>query len=107
MPSEADLEAKDRDAAKRDGWFVEKVMRCGRDGFPDRFYARAKPEDVCPCCGRGRVILIEWKRPPSQGRRGGVLSPQQVRRIDELRAAGVEVHVVDNLADAARVRSSL
>lgn len=107
MPREADVEGKDRDAAKRDGWFVEKIMKTGRNGFPDRFYARARPEDICPCCGRGRVILMEWKRPASGKDRGGVLSEQQKRRIAELQAAGVEVHVVDSLADAARIRDSL
>jgi hypothetical protein len=93
VPSESDIEQKDRDAAKRDGWFVEKIMRTGRDGFPDRFYAKG-----------GRIILMEWKKPPSGKKPGGRLSAQQERRIAELRAAGVEVHVVDNLADARAIR---
>ncbi len=87
MASEADIEQADRKAARAAGWFVEKVMKTGRNGFPDRFYAKA-----------GRVILIEWKKP------GGVVSAQQRLRHDELRAAGVEVHVCDNLADARRIR---
>lgn len=85
---ESALERKDRGRAKADGWFVEKVMKTGRNGFPDRFYAKG-----------GRVVLMEWKRP------GGVLSPQQELRIAELRAAGVEVYVVDNLEDAAAIRA--
>lgn len=98
---EKTLEAADRKAAKAIGWFVEKIMKAGRNGFPDRFYARAHPEDICPCCKRGRVLLIEWKRP------GGVLSEQQKLRIAELRAAGVEVHVVDNLESARDARGDL
>ena len=73
-------------------------MRTARNGFPDRFYARAEPQDVCRCCGRGRVVLIEWKRAG-----GGVLSANQEQRIKQLREAGVEVHVVDNLKDADAV----
>lgn len=95
---EGTIEKADRAIAKAAGWFVEKVMKCGRNGFPDRFYARAKPQDVCPCCRRGRVLLIEWKRP------GGVVSEQQKLRHAELRKAGVEVHVVDNVEDAKRIR---
>ncbi len=87
MPLEKDLERKDRDVAKRNGWFVIKIMRASLNGFPDRFYAKG-----------GRVVLIEWKKP------GGVLSEQQKQRHKELRAAGVEVHVVDNLEEAMRVR---
>lgn len=99
VASEADIERKDSRAARAVGWFVEKIMRCGRNGFPDRFYARARPEDVCPHCGRGRVILMEWKDPDD-----GEVSAQQRHRHTELRAAGVEVHVVDNLEDARRIR---
>ncbi len=96
---ESTLERQDRLLAKAAGWFVEKIMKCGRNGFPDRFYARARPEDICPRCKRGRAVLMEWKRP------GGVVSAQQEQRIAELRAAGVEVHVVDNLADAEAIRA--
>lgn len=87
MASESAIEQKDRDAARKAGWVVVKVMRASPNGFPDRFYAKG-----------GRVILVEWKKP------GGVLSEQQKHRHTELRAAGVEVHVVDNLDDARRIR---
>ena len=87
MQLETDLEQNHRKRAIADGWFVEKIMRTARRGFPDRFYAK-----------RGRVVLIEWKRP---GR--GRVSAQQVKRHAELRAAGVEVHVVDSLAKAERI----
>ena len=87
MRLEKDLEAADRKAATKAGWFVEKIMKTGRNGFPDRFYAKD-----------GRVLLVEWKKP------GGRLSDQQLLRIDQLRAAGVEVHVCDNLEDARVAR---
>ena len=83
---EADLERKHADVAKDNGWFVEKIMRTGRNGFPDRFYAKA-----------GRVVLIEWKRPK------GRITLQQRKRHDELRAAGVEVRIVYSLAEAELV----
>ena len=83
---ESEIEAKHRDVARANGWFVEKIMRTGRNGFPDRFYARA-----------GRVVLIEFKRPR------GRISQQQLRRHDELRAAGVEVRIVYSLTEAELV----
>ena len=86
MKSEANIEQEHRKRAVADGWFVEKV-RGTRRGFPDRFYAKG-----------GRVVLVEWKR-PGQGR----VSPIQVKRHAELRAAGVEVHVVDSLGKAERI----
>jgi hypothetical protein len=100
-PLEADVEGKDRKLARAAGWFVEKIMKAGRDGFPDRFYARAREQDICPHCMRGRIILIEWKRP---GRADNGTSDIQDIRIAELRAAGVEVHVVDSLEEAIRIR---
>lgn len=99
MPGpEATVERKHRAAVKAAGWFVDKIMKTARGGFPDRFYARGKPADICPHCGRGRIILVEWKSPYS-----GTLSPSQKERIKQLREAGVEVHVLDNLEDAERV----
>lgn len=88
MALEKDIERRDRDAAKADGWLVYKVQAVGVRGFPDRFYAKD-----------GRIILMEWKRP------GGTVDPNQVLRHAELRAAGVEVHVVDSLEQARAIRS--
>jgi hypothetical protein len=76
---ETDIEQKHRELAMRHGWFVEKIERTTRGGFPDRFYAKA-----------GRVVLVEWKRP------GGRLSRQQELRIEQLRTAGVEVYVTSD-----------
>lgn len=83
---ERELERNHRNVARRAGWFVEKIMLTARGGFPDRFYAKD-----------GRVVLIEWKRP------GQVPKPQQRLRHKELRAAGVEVYVVDSTAYANRI----
>lgn len=87
---ESDIEQADRDSAKANGWFVEKIQKTGRNGFPDRFYAKG-----------GRVILIEWKKP------GGRATPQQKRRHGELREAGVEVYVVDSIEHAKRIRGDV
>jgi len=83
---ESDIERRHRLEAMAEGWFVEKIEKTTRNGFPDRFYAKA-----------GRVVLIEWKRV------GQRLTPQQSLRHDELRAAGVEVHVCYSIAEANQI----
>jgi hypothetical protein len=86
-PTESDIEARHRQKAISRGWYVEKVMSVGRNGFPDRFYAKD-----------GRIVLIEWKRA-----RGGVLDEHQRIRIGQLKAAGVEVHVVRSIQEASAI----
>lgn len=81
---EIEIEQPASEFAERRGWFEIKIMEASKRGFPDRFYAR-----------RGRVVLVEYKSP------GEEPTTQQARRHRELRAAGVEVHVIDNL-EAAR-----
>jgi len=83
---ESDIERRHRQEATIAGWFVEKIMACARNGFPDRFYAK-----------EGRVVLIEWKRV------GQRLTPQQRLRHDELRDAGVEVYVCYSIAEANQI----
>lgn len=83
---ESQIEQHHRRQAIATGWFVEKIERTTRRGFPDRFYARA-----------GRIVLMEWKRP------GGRLSVQQKLRHTELKLAGVEVHTVYSVAEANRI----
>jgi hypothetical protein len=97
VPLEREIERDHRNWAQKIGWFVSKIMRTSTDGFPDRFYARCSEADRCPHCGRGRVVLMEWKR------RGETPSELQEQRINELRAAGVEVYIVDNDKDAKRI----
>lgn len=74
------------DEAKRAGWLVRKMAWVGRRNGPDRFFAKA-----------GRVVLIEFKRPGKEPR------PGQAREIEALKAAGVEVHAVDNPLAGLRV----
>lgn len=69
--------------AERRGWLVVKFVSPGCRAIPDRFCAR-----------NGRIILVEFKAP------GEVPSKQQAKRHRELRAHGVEVHVIDNLEAA-------
>jgi len=63
------------------GVYQRKVKCAGRRGFPDRLLA-----------GDGRVILIELKHDGGTG----VLSVLQEREIARLKAAGVDVRVIDN-----------
>ena len=72
--------------AESRGWFEFKIEKASKRAIPDRFYAR-----------KGVVILVEYKRP------GEVPSRQQQRRINELRQAGVTVHVIDNMQTAIGV----
>lgn len=83
---ETEVEGPARDYAKSRGWYADKIMRTGRKGFPDHFFAR-----------QGRIILIEFKAPNKEP------ETQQLKRHKELRAHGVEVFVVDNLDDARRI----
>jgi hypothetical protein len=69
--------------ARRRGWFVDKIMATGRNGFPDRFYAKD-----------GRVVLMEWKRSRKDR------TPLQIQRNIELSRAGVEVYVVTTRHEA-------
>lgn len=84
--SESDIEQRHSKDAEAEGWFVDKIMRTSRNSFPDRFYAKA-----------GRVVLIEWKS------EDGVLSPQQRLRHKQLRDAGVEVYVTNDVRQANRI----
>lgn len=70
------------DRAKQNGWITKKLCFIGERGAPDRLFVRG-----------GRVVFCELKRP------GGDASRNQVRVIRELREAGAEVHLIDNLKD--------
>ena len=72
------------DRAKARGWATKKLQFIGERGAPDRLLVR-----------NGRVVFLELKRP------GEIddTSANQVRVIRELREAGAEVHVMDNLRD--------
>ena len=93
---ESDVEMPVVRRAERAGWFVRKLRWIGVDGAPDRFFA--KKTERCKCCGRsGRVVLIEFKDEGEPAR----LS--QLDEHDQLRKAGVEVHLCDRADDALRI----
>lgn len=79
---ESDVEKPCTEFAEQCGWIARKSMWISHNGCPDHFYAR-----------RGRIMLVEYKAP------GKPLRADQEVEIAALRAAGVEVHVIDNLED--------
>lgn len=97
IKSEKKVERPHAVIARAAGWFVDKIMRTAANGFPDRFYARCHAGDRCEHCGRGRVVLIEWKK------KGEEATAQQLKRHRELRAAGLEVYVVDSKMTANKI----
>jgi len=82
-PRESKIEKAGSDYAERRGWFEFKIMAASKNGIPDRFYAR-----------RGRCVFVEWKREKKEP------SSRQLRRHREMRAAGLEVHVIDTIEGA-------
>lgn len=73
--------------AERAGYYVRKVRWEGRRHAPDRLFARKD---------RGQVY-IEFKRPGERPRRGQEIEHRRMR------AAGIEVHVCDNISDALAI----
>ena len=61
------------------GWYARRMAYLDRNGCPDTWFFR-----------NGQVVICEWKRVT------GKLSVQQERRIAELRAAGMNVFVIDS-----------
>jgi hypothetical protein len=83
---ESYIEGNVQGIAEAHGWLVRKVKWIGRVGCPDRLYMKG-----------GRVLFIEFKRP------GKDLEPRQVREIKRMRNHGVEVHVIDNIAEGLKL----
>ncbi|MNK37360.1 VRR-NUC domain protein [compost metagenome] len=77
---EASIEAIVIAFAEERGWFYRKVAWLGRRGAPDRLFARD-----------GRIVFVEFKRPGEEPRL------LQKREIARMRAAGIEVHVIDDV----------
>ena len=67
--------------ARATGWLAWKMKIEGRNGCPDYWFFKG-----------GRVIVMEFKSP------SGRLSAQQSLRIKELRAHGIEAHVISDPA---------
>lgn len=82
MAREIVLEDDSNVYAERRDWHQRKVVFLGVKGAPDRWYFK-----------QGVLLIVEFKK------RGEPLSPHQVRRHRELRAAGFEVHVIDRFED--------
>jgi len=66
--------------AKSTGWLVFKFVSPSHNGVPDRIFLK-----------NGITIFVEFKRP------GGKLSPLQIHVIGQLRNAGFDVHVIDDI----------
>jgi len=73
-------------AAKENGFKVRKVCWFGGRNAPDRLFM--KP---------GRGFFVEFKAP------GETPRPGQEREIARMRAAGFEVHVIDDLEEGLRL----
>lgn len=67
--------------ARSKGWLCWKMEIVGINGCPDYWFFKA-----------GRTVIIEFKKP------GKEPTVQQVRRANELREHGFEVHVIDDAA---------
>lgn len=74
--------------AESAGIFVRKLAWVGRRAAPDRLFAHKT---------LGGAVFIEFK---DKGEKPGML---QKREHELMRAAGLEVHVCDNVDDAMRV----
>lgn len=72
--------------AEAAGWFVRKVSWIGRKGAPDRVFAKG-----------GRTVWIEFKQ---KGEKPRLLQDEEHR---EMRAAGMETHVCDNIEHGLRI----
>lgn len=82
-----DIEQPAKRFAESRGWLIEKVVSLSRKAWPDRFCVRR--ED-----GVTRIMLVEFKKP------GKEPTTQQLKRHQELRDLGLEVHWVNTLEQA-------
>lgn len=78
MIDERDVERYLIKECERRGWLCWKFVSPGRRGVPDRIVIRP-----------GAVAFVEVKR------KGGRVSPLQLRRIEELTRRGVAARVVE------------
>lgn len=78
MIDERDVERYLIKECEKRGWLCWKFVSPGRRGVPDRVVIR-----------HGGVAFVEVKR------KGGRVSPLQLRRIDELARRGVPARVVE------------
>lgn len=83
---EIEIERPASTYAQTRGWFEFKIEKANKNGIPDRCYIRD-----------GRVVFVEYKAP------GKVPTKQQLLRHQQMRDAGAEVIVIDNLDVAYEV----
>mgnify|MGYP001232290633 CR=1 FL=1 len=89
MGPEAKVDARVRDYAADQGWFSLKLTSLGMygvAGIPDRLYLRL-----------GYAFFMEMKKP------GGLSTPLQLERQQQLRNMGFNVYVVDDPIVGKRV----
>lgn len=79
---ESFIEKKVCDHAKRNGFLAYKFTSPSRRGVPDRLFI-----------GGGRVFFIEFKAPK------GRLTKLQELTIQNMKKAGAEVYVIDNIEE--------
>lgn len=80
MLSESVIEGTVCGHAEMNGWLVRKLSWIGRRGAPDRLFMKG-----------GRALFIEFKAT------GEKPDPIQVREIERMRKAGMEVHIIDSI----------
>lgn len=83
---ESSIEQDSWKIAESRGWFRVKIMRTSKCGFPDHYFIR-----------NGITILVEFKAPGEQP------SPQQKKRIWQLRKHGARVEIIDNVKQARAI----
>ncbi len=81
MAGEKNLQTYFRNTCEAAGILWRKIRFEGRRGCPDTLVAK-----------NGKAVLVELKNP----NRRGLLSKLQIRQIADLRAAGLDVRVVDS-----------
>ena len=84
---EIEIESPVVTRAENAGYYARKVQWIGVKGAPDRVFSRAD---------RG-TVYIEFKAP------GEGPTTRQKNEHREMRAAGMEVYVCDNIEDALRI----
>jgi Holliday junction resolvase len=79
MSLERDLERVVCRYAERAGWFEAKIASSNKRGMPDRVFHR-----------KGETMYVEFKRP------GNGCTAIQLKRHEDLRKAGIPVHVIND-----------
>jgi hypothetical protein len=87
---ESSIEEKIIQYGELRGWLCMKFVSPGLRGVTDRLFMRTKG-------GISRIVFAEVKKP------GEEPTPQQMKRMDDMRGHGAEVHWWDSLEQARAV----